>query len=412
MGIMPKHRTVSNDIECDHWEQTISENSTNLDLIITTFQKCFQKYQIVGGLHKTNVSRLNDYIHVFKEFTTLNLDKGDSTSVNHHDNLGRYGLTVSSTIPNGNCFFQAVAMNINSRPDRWTELSTTALETLPLKLREVFVKEITGENRPLYEEFIPLLDDYTIEARKFLQNGFFDSAIGDLMPLAMATALKASIVIIISGCQYHPTYVTPLVGSPIDMMFLLYNPTESGHYDAIIPYIYTVKESKASNKPHKERGSCRCGVNGNNLGKSCSPNQSYATRCKCYLSSTPCNSYCRCKYCNNPCGQKPATSLESKRKRRAHSLQIEIPSSKKFAIERGEVLPANIWSTFETILLSELQNIEDIEELDTFQLYNEIVNYSKSNFCTVPLDDEVVLRNKTATQIASKLKHMHEHATI
>ena len=75
-------------------------------------------------------------------------------------------------------------------------------------------------------------------------------------------------------------------------------------------------------------------------------------------------------------------------------------------------MPANIWSTFETILLSELQNIEDTEDLDAFQLYNEIVHYSKSNFCTLPLDDEVVLRNKTATQIASKLKHMHEHATI
>ena len=412
MGIMPKHQTVADDIECDHWEQIISENSTNLDLIMTTFQKCVQKYRIVEGLHKTNVARLNDYIHAFKEFTTHNLNKGDSTFVNHHDNLSRYGLTVSSAIPNGNCFFQAVAMNIKSRPDRWTELGTTALEPLSLKLREMFVKEITGENRPLYEEFIPLLNDYMTEAYKFLQNGFFDNAFGDLMPLAMATALKASIIIIISGCQYHSTYVTPLVGTPIDMMFLLYNPTESGHYDAIIPYIYTVKDSKASSKTHKEHSSCRCGINGNNSGKSCSPNQSYATRCKCYLSSTPCSSYCHCKNCNNPCGQKPATSLEGKRKRRAHSLQIEIPSSKKFAVEREEVLPTNIWSTFETIVLSELQNIEETEDLDTYQLYNEIVIYSQSNFCTLPLDDEVVLRNKTANQIASKLKHMFEHATI
>lgn len=141
-GIMPKHQTITNDIECDHWEQTVSENSTDLDLIMTTFQKCVQKYRIVKGLHKTNVSRLNDYIHVFKEFTTHNLKRGDSTFVNHHDNLSRYGLTVSSTIPNGNCFFQAVAMNIKSRPDRWTELGTTALEPLSLKLREMFVKEL------------------------------------------------------------------------------------------------------------------------------------------------------------------------------------------------------------------------------------------------------------------------------
>ena len=137
--------------------------------------------------------------------------------------------------------------------------------------------------------------------------------LGDLMPLAMATALKPSILIIISGCQYHPTYIpyswkllryvyftveslirifadkilqmtyneasfqlkmmlssefphtkfsllidhsrklqkfhtmkisgytvlylTPSVGIPIDMMFLLYNPTESGYYDAL--YIHS-----------------------------------------------------------------------------------------------------------------------------------------------------------------------------
>ncbi len=200
IGIMPKHQTITNDTGCDHYEQTTFENSTNLDLIMATFQKCVQKYRVVEGLQKTNVSRLNDYIHVFKEFTTRILNKDDSSFVNHHDNLSKYGLTVSPTIPNGNYFFQAVAMNIKSRPDRWIELGTTDLESLSLKLREIFVKEVSGENRPLYEEFIPLLNDYTTDAHKFLQNGFFDNAFGDLMPLAIATALKASIIIIISGC--------------------------------------------------------------------------------------------------------------------------------------------------------------------------------------------------------------------
>ena len=44
IGIMPKHQTITNDTECDHYEQTTSENSTNLDLIMATFQKCVQKY--------------------------------------------------------------------------------------------------------------------------------------------------------------------------------------------------------------------------------------------------------------------------------------------------------------------------------------------------------------------------------
>jgi len=99
----------------------MSENSTNLDLIMATFQKCVQKYQVVEGLQKTNVSRLNDYIHIFKEFTTHNLNKSDSSFVNHQDNLSKYGLIVSPAIPNRNCFFPAVAMNIKSRPDRWID---------------------------------------------------------------------------------------------------------------------------------------------------------------------------------------------------------------------------------------------------------------------------------------------------
>ena len=116
---------------------------------MATFQKCIQKYRVIDGLQKTNVSRLNDYIHTFTEFIAHNLNKGDNIFVNHHDNLNKYGLTVSPTIPNGNCFFQAVAINIKSRPDRWIELGSTDLESLSLKLREMFVKEVTGDNRTL-----------------------------------------------------------------------------------------------------------------------------------------------------------------------------------------------------------------------------------------------------------------------
>lgn len=282
-------------------------------------------------------------------------------------------------------------MNIIANADKWIELGTIDLETLSLKLRHIFVQEVTGENQPLYEEFIPSINDYTTEVHKFLENGFYDNVFGDLMPLAIATALKVSIVIIISICKHHPTYVTPLVGQPTEVIFLLYNPTGPGHYDAVIPYVYTVN---ASTKPSKKSTTCSCGVNKNTLGKARALNLTYASRCKCYLNSNPCNSNCRCKNCNNPHGQKPFTPPDCKRKRHSHSLQLEIPSSKKFAVERGEDLPVKIWSTFETIVLSELENIEDVESLDIFQLYNDIVDYSKSNFCTMLLQDEVVFRHK------------------
>ena len=413
MGIMPKEQANTTDKECacDHWEQSTTENDEHLHLIITIYQKSVQKYQIVKGLQKAQVSKLNDYIHAFKEFKIYDLNKGEN-SLNHHENLNKYGLTVLSTTPNGNCFFQAVAINIKANANRWTELGTMDAEPLSYKLRQIFVEEVTGDNRPSYEEFIPSAIDYTTEVQKFLESGFYDHALGDLMPLAIATALKAYIVIIISGCQHHPTYVTPLAGKPTEVIFLLYNPTGPGHYDAVVPYIYTMNDSKAFIKePQKKGTSCSCGVNGNNLGKSCAPNQSYASRCKCYQNSNSCTSHCRCKDCSNPCGKKPLPELT--RKRRSHSLQTEVPSSKKFAEGRGEALPTNSWSTFETIVLSEVENCnENMEDLETGQLYNKIVHYSKSNFCTLPLEDEAVFRSKTAMQIASKLKHMLEHAKI
>ena len=61
------------------------------------------------------------------------------------------------------------------------------------------------------------------------------------------------------------------------------------------------------------------------------------------------------------------------------------------------------WSDFETIVLHEIMKLED---QDYLKVYNDIVFYSKSNFCVVPLDDTVVFREKTHKQIVSKLFFM------
>jgi len=49
----------------------------------------------------------------------------------------------------------------------------------------------------IYETFTSFkFTDYETENKRFLQNGFFANVIGDLMPIAIATALQISIVII------------------------------------------------------------------------------------------------------------------------------------------------------------------------------------------------------------------------
>ena len=58
----------------------------------------------------------------------------------------------------------------------------------------------------MYENFIVQDEsyDYLAEAKKFLQDGFYANSHGDLMPLAMATLLQASLIIITTHASSNP----------------------------------------------------------------------------------------------------------------------------------------------------------------------------------------------------------------
>ena len=196
----------------------------------------------------------------------------------------------------------------------------------------------------MYESFVPcygLEFEYVTEANAFLENGVYNTSIGDLMPLAIATVLQASLVIITSNSQMPPMYVVPMVGTVEGSIFLIYNPTGAGHYDAALHYArQTITIDKTI---PVELGGCSCGVNRKNSMKSCASNAFYSTRCKCYRKSKSCSMLCRCKECGNPFGARPIKH-GVKRKRRPHSLQLVLPSSKKFALDRGEFLSTSLWS--------------------------------------------------------------------
>ena len=93
-------------------------------------------------------------------------------------------------------------------------------------------------------------------------------------------------------------------------------------------------------------------------------------------------------------------------------MQVEIPSSKKFSVDRGEVVSEAVWSSFESIVLDELCKTPDVESADIPKLYNDNVCYSTCNFCTMPLQDDVLFENKTTQKIQSKIKYNAEHAKI
>ena len=78
---------------------------------------------------------------------------------------------------------------------------------------------------------------------------------------------------------------------------------------------------------------------------------------------------------------------------------MNIPSSKKFALNRGESLSESIWSNS----ICKITSKDETSNIDVVKLYNDIVEYSKSTFCTVILPKDAVFRNKSNNQICAKI---------
>ena len=410
IGIIPKfHSPHPEQQGYNHWEIDLSEEIIDMDIILPVYHTSLKKYQVLEGLLKEKLVQASKIVYSFQEFQgkmTLNLDHR-TTEID----LENYGLTIVPVNPDGNCFFAAISVNIKFNPnfhsEKYSEINKS--ENLCMKLREAFVSEITGDRHSMYENFVEINEgmNYMDEATKFLQSGYFASVLGDLMPLAMATTLNATILTFTrSSCS--PLYVNSLNGQSENTVFLIYDPRGPGHYDAVIPYRCTTGvPHTACQVTTASKVSCNCGVNKKSLTTSCSPNQVYSTRCKCYKQSKLCSSLCHCKNCSNPHGVKPCKQESSTRQRRRHSMQEDVPSSKRFAEERGELVETGCWSNFETLVLSEIHNIaEKNQNADSVKLYNDVVNYAHSNFCTCPLPDNIIFQTKSSNQVASKLSYI------
>jgi hypothetical protein len=100
-------------------------------------------------------------------------------------------------------FFTSVAKNICNNPEIWvSKLREFGIERVQIsdllvtKLRQILVSELTGERKQQYKDFVTHDHvDYRDETEKFLIDGYYDSEIGNLMPLAMAEALESNFVL-------------------------------------------------------------------------------------------------------------------------------------------------------------------------------------------------------------------------
>lgn len=87
-------------------------------------------------------------------------------------------------------------------------------------------------------------------------------------------------------------------------------------------------------------------------------------------------------------------------------MQITLPTSKRFAEDKGEEMSTSVWSSFESILLREIiKESKKDESIVPHKIYNDVVYYANSNFCTIHSNEVTVLRTKTNAQIQSKLSY-------
>ncbi len=224
MGIAQSTENTS-----DHsWHQEHSDNDTiSTSSIVDILQVSLSQLNVCKTMRTQTktASPLLKYIPFAQMLPCIHQGAGASQDLNLTQHKTRLKTTLRSwnftllpVVPDGNCFFTSVAIALVNGGEQLREviastgLSLNApLTVLALKLRELIVQEWLGEHRYEYECFTSTESSFEAEATNFLQNGHYDSELGNTMPLAMANALKVTFVVFTSLSGSPIFFVTPRV---------------------------------------------------------------------------------------------------------------------------------------------------------------------------------------------------------
>ena len=153
-------------------------------------------------------------------------------------NLSGFNLEVDKIERDGNCFFRAVASQLNRHLREYREHIEEHCTSLGLgineafdtrRLRELFVKEVSDIIEE-YRDWMTTGVNGLEEVYKFSQDGFFANEVGDLCARATAKLLKIPIVIITALPSTPTVPFLPhefLTTTPI---YIAYDHSGPGHY--------------------------------------------------------------------------------------------------------------------------------------------------------------------------------------
>ena len=212
-----------------------------------------------------------------------------------------------------------------------------------------------GENYKLYQSFVTV--DLREEGQEFMQSGQFTGEVGDLMVFTLSNILQSPIAIFTSIPNLPVICITPMFvhaesDNPIFLTFIQEGP---GHYDYAIvcesesddPRSICIQEAPLTIKQTK----CHCGRKKDYQGQSCTIVNG-CSRCPCIRSENSCNSECKCKNCNNPCGIRQVVSTRS---RKSYLVQKQQPlcgrPGQDFMTHFGEKISYGTLSQLEILVL-------------------------------------------------------------
>lgn len=161
----------------------------------------------------------------------LGLDLTDQHRDNLTRNLSGLNLVVDEVDGYGDCFFRAIARQLNKHFRLNEQIQHHCSRTLGLgkdessdtkQLRQLFVKEV-NENIKEYKEWMTSAEDELKQVAKFKQDGFFASEVGDLC--ARATAKLLRIPVLLSQLfqlylLYHSCHQSSLLQHPFTSLMI------------------------------------------------------------------------------------------------------------------------------------------------------------------------------------------------
>ena len=136
----------------------------------------------------------------------------------------------------------------------------------------------------------------------------------------------------------------------------------------------------------------------------------YKCRCPCLRDGNSCKAICKCKGCKNPNGARMVLSPTASRKRNYSKLQcVDIPSSKRFALDRQEQLQTGKWTVLETFVLGQILKLATSTQ-EVLPLFNAVAKEAECTLKDTSLQDALCARS--VHSLAAKIQSMQAAETI